>query len=201
MSNYTGPKLRRSRRLGVPIATTAKHAEVLEKKTKATRPRRRQRSLYGRQLEEKQKMAFYYNIGNKQIRAYLKEAQKSPESNTDALMGIIESRLDNALRRVGWARTIWQARKVVAHGHILVNGRRVDRPGYLLKPNDTIAPKEKSKDYVKSCADSAENVNAPGWIVPTENKMEAQVIRQPKMEDIQLPFNLDCSMVVEFFSK
>ncbi len=202
MNNYTGPKLRLSRRLSAAVAETAKHVETVEKGGKRFgRFRRRQKSLYAQQLTEKQKLAFYYNIGNKQLRRYLNAAQKSKGSTADALMEIIESRLDNVLRRLGWARTIWQARQLVVHGHIKVNGRKVDRPGYLVQANDAIAVKEKSQEYVKGCVASCEGVTVPGWLSGDGEKLEAQVIRTPKLEDVQLPFDLDCAMIVEFFSK
>jgi len=202
MSHYVGPKLKLSRRFGIPIAETPKHAEAVEKgRRRRPRMRRRQRSLYGRQLEEKQKLAFYYNLGRRQLRRYLDEAHRAKESTADALIEIIESRLDNVLRRLGWARTIWQARQIVAHGHIKVNNRRVDRPGYLVQPNDVIAPREASLEFVKSCAATAQNVSVPAWLALDENRFEAQVVRRPKIEDVQLPFDLDCGMIVELFSK
>jgi len=204
MNNYHGPKLRLSRRLGAPVSETAKHAEVIEKRGRPMsggKGRRRQRSLYGRQLDEKQKMNLYYNIGNKQLGRYLAIAKKNKASTTDVMMETVESRLDNVLRRLGWGRTIWQARQIVAHGHILVNGRRVDRPGYLVSPNDVIAPRESSKEFVKAAAGATENTHVPGWLVVDPAKFEAQVVRKPKVEDIQLPFDLDCSMIIEFFSK
>jgi small subunit ribosomal protein S4 len=202
MNNYTGPKLRLSKRAGVAIAETPKHVDAVEKGQKRFRRfRRRQRSLYGRQLNEKQKLAFYYNIGNKQLRRYLKEAQKSKGSTADALMCLLDSRLDNALRRLGWARTIWQARQLVVHGHIHVNGRKCDRPGYGVKVNDTLTPKPKSAEFVKACASSVAGRTAPGWMTFDEGKMEGQIIREPALEDLQLPFDLDLSMIIEFFSK
>jgi len=201
MGHYLGPKLKLSRRLGVPIAETPKHAEVVEKGRRGRPRMRRQRSLYARQMAEKQKLSFYYNIGRRQLRRYLQEAQRSKESTADALIEIVESRLDNVLRRLGWARTIWQARQMVSHGHIKVNGRRIDRPSYPVQPNDVIAPVESSLEFVKACAATAQNVSVPAWLALDENRFEAQVVRRPKIEDVQLPFDLDCGMIVELFSK
>jgi len=202
MNNYTGPKLRLSRRLGVPVANTPKHVDTIEKpKRKRGRFRRRQRSLYGRQLDEKQKLAFYYNIGNRQLRRYLAEAQKSKGSTADALMELVERRIDNVLRRAGWARTIWQARQMVVHGHIHVDGRKVDRPAYIVRKDEKITPKKSSAEFVKMCSDSTQNVPVPGWLSVEGEAPEVQVVRDPKLEDIELPFDLNCSMIVEFFSK
>jgi small subunit ribosomal protein S4 len=202
MNNYIGPKLRLSKRLSVAIAETPKHVDAVEAgQKKFGRFRRRQKSLYGRQLDEKQKLAFYYNIGNKQLRRYLKDAQKSKGSTADALMVLVDRRLDNVLRRLGWARTIWQARQLVVHGHVLVNGKKCDRPGFLVSVNDTITPKEKSRELIQTCASSVAGRTVPGWLTGNESTLEGQVIREPLLEDIQLPFDLDCSMIVEFFSK
>lgn len=203
MNDYIGPKLRLSRRLGVAIAETPKHVDIVERgeQRRWGRFRRRQKSLYGRQLDEKQKLAFYYNIGNRQLRRYLKAAQKSKGSTADMLMQLIERRLDNVVRRLGWARTIWQSRQLVVHGHVQVNGKKVDRPGYLVNPNEVIVPREKSRELLKTCAASAEGRQIPGWMANDEGKQEGQIIRLPTFEDIQLPFDLDCSVIVEFFSK
>jgi len=114
MNNYKGPKLRLSRRLGVPIAETPKHTLVLERRKVgfgggggSGKPRRRkQKSIYGMQLDEKQKLTFYYNIGNRQLRRYLELAKKNPASTADVLVELLEARLDNVLRRrAGRARS------------------------------------------------------------------------------------------------
>lgn len=202
MNNYKGPKLKLSRRLSVPIADTPKHSLVLEKRKRPWGKRRRKpRSIYGLQLDEKQKIAFYYNIGNKQILRYLDIAKKTRSSTADALIEIIETRLDNVVRRLGWARTVWQARQLVAHGHIAVNGRKVDRPGYQVAANDTITPRESSKKVVGNCAASAVNIGVPSWLTVDQEKFEGKVVGAPKIEDVQLPFSLNTSMIIEFFSK
>ena len=112
MGSYHGPKLRLTRSLEVPISETPKHVTPKRQKLPGAHGYRRSRlSLYGIQLKEKKKVAAYYNIRNAQFRRYLKEAQSARGSTTEALQRILETRLDNIVRRLRWARTIWQARR------------------------------------------------------------------------------------------
>jgi len=202
MGNYCGPKLRLSRSLAVPIAETPKHLNP----TRTARPgmhgfRPARRTLYGRQLAEKQKLALYYNIRNTQLRRYLQKAVKSKVNTPDALQVMLETRLDNVIRRLGWARTIWQARQLVSHGHFKVNGRKVDRPGYSVEAGDTIVAKDKSKAYIKACAEACEDAVTTDWLNVDSNKCEAQVKRLPTPEDVRLPFEIEFSHVIEFYTK
>jgi len=202
MGNYCGPKVRLSRSLGVPIAETPKHINL----KRTTRPgqhgfRPVRRTLYGRQLAEKQKLAFYYNIRNTQLQRYLVQASKSKMNSQEALQQLLESRLDNVIRRCGWARTIWQARQLVAHGHFLVNGKKVDRPGLSVEPGDMINVKDKSKAFVKACAEMSADAVVPGWLTVDTAKGEAQVTRLPNPEDVRLPFEVDYAKVIEFYTR
>ncbi len=202
MGGYSGPKVRLSRSLGVPIAETSKHLNP----RRTTRPgmhgfRPARRSLYGRQLAEKQKLAFYYNLRNAQLRRYMAEATRSKRSTPEMLQQLLETRLDNTLRRLGWARTIWQARQLVSHGHILVNGRKVDRPGYGVQPGDMITVKARSQKLIKACAESCEEPVVPQWLTADNNKWEAQVQRLPVPEDVRLPFEVDFAAVTEFYTR
>ena len=90
---------------------------------------------------------------------------------------------------------------MVVHGHIHVDGRKVDRPAYVVRKDEKITPKKSSAEFVKTCSDSTQNVTVPGWLSVEGEAQEMQVVRDPKLEDIQLPFDLNCSMIVEFFSK
>lgn len=202
MGNYCGPKVRLSRSLGVPIAETPKHLNL----KRNTRPgmhgfRPARRTLFGRQLLEKQKLAAYYNLRDTQFRRYLEKAAKSKTNTPEKLQELLETRLDNTIRRAGWARTIWQARQMVAHGHFYVNGRRVDKPGFGVSPGDVITVKESSKPYVKRCAESCEDVLVPGWIVVDPAKQEIIVQRLPLPEDVRLPFEVNYSMVIEYYTR
>jgi len=202
MGGYNGPKVRLSRSLGVPIAETAKHLNL----RRTTRPgmhgfRPARRSLYGRQLAEKQKLAFYYNLRNKQLRRYMAMASKSRRPTPEILQELLESRLDNTIRRLGWARTIWQARQLVGHGHFLVNGRKVDRPGYGVSAGDVISVKDKSKAFIKKCIEAADESLVPPWLTADNNRLEANVTRSPFPEDVRLPFEVDFASVTEFYTR
>ena len=202
MGNYCGPKVRLSRSLSVPIAETPKHINL----KRSTRPgmhgyRPARRTLYGRQLAEKQKLAFYYNIRNAQLSRYMEKAVNSKVNTPEALQEMLETRLDNVIRRVGWARTIWQARQLVSHGHFKVNGRRVDRPGFCVNPGDMITVKDSSKSYIKDCIAACTEAVVPAWVTPDNDKCEAQVTRLPTPEDVRLPFEIDYSLIVELFTR
>jgi small subunit ribosomal protein S4 len=202
MGNYTGPKVRLTRRLGVPICETNKHLNP----RKGNRPgmhgfRRGRPSLYGRQLAEKQKIACYYNVRDKQLRHYMERASTSKKDNVAALTELLETRLDNTVRRLGWARTIWQARQAVAHGHFFVNGHKVDRPSYNVRVGDVITVRESSQKFVKDCAETCEGPLAPEWLQLEENKLEGRVVRMPAPEDVRLPFEVEYGLVVEYYGR
>ena len=202
MGNYTGPKVRLSRRLGVPIAETGKHMNL----RRPNRPgmhgyRSPRRSLYGRQLIEKQRLAFYYNVRDRQMRRYVVTAQKGHASAADGLRQLLERRLDNVVRRLGWARTIWQARQIVAHGHLLVNGQKVDRPGFEVKAGDVISVCDKSQKFVAAAAEACEEKLVPAWLAAEEGKLVGTVTQLPMIEDIRVPFDLEYSLIIEYFTK
>src|SRR4030042_661910 len=131
MGTYHGPKVRLTRRVGVAIAETPKHINVRRPRRPGihgrTRPRK---SLYGERLAEKQKLCAYYNVRDTQFTRHVEQAQAVQGSTTDALHQILESRFDNVIRRIHWARTIWQARQMVSPGHFLIHGHKVDIPSY-----------------------------------------------------------------------
>lgn len=202
MGGYIGPKVKLSRSVGVPIAETSKHTNM----RRTTRPgmhgfRPARRSLYGRQLTEKQKLAFYYNVRDRQLRNYMTIANRAKRPTPDVLQQLLETRLDNTLRRLGWARTIWQARQLVNHGHIQVNGRRVDIPSYHVSQGDVISVKEASKPLVKACLESCEERMIPGWLTSEDGKLEGRVERMPFPEDVRLPFDVTYSLVIEFYTR
>ena len=202
MGNYTGPKVRLSRRLGVPIAETAKHLNLRRPNRPGMHGYRRGRpSLYGRQLAEKQKIACYYNLRDGQLRKYIASAAKSRRDSTAAIQELLETRLDNVIRRLGWARTIWQARQAVAHGHFQVNGRKVDRPSFRVKPDDVITVRDRSKKFVKDCAETCEGPLPPEWLSVDENKLEGRVTRKPAPEDVRLPFEIEFGLIIEYYGR
>ena len=202
MGNYCGPKLRLSRRLGVPIANTPKHRKAAEMERPGMHGQKRRRvSLYALQLHEKQKLTSYYNIRTRQLRRYLDKAAKTTGSTVEALQKILETRLDNVVRRAGWARTIWQARQMVVHGHILVNDKKVDRPSNNLKAGDVVTVKEDSRKFVEAAAATAEQDSKPDWIETEKGRLACKVLRVPQPDEVRLPFIIDYSLIIEFYSR
>src|SRR2546427_2347011 len=125
MARYLGPKVKLSRRVGVPIADVPKHTA----KRQLTVPgmhgyRGRRLKDYGIRQNEKQKLRYHYSVLERQFRKYLADAGRAKGNTGEALLRILEQRLDNVIRRLGWARTIWGARQIVNHGHVMVNGRK-----------------------------------------------------------------------------
>ncbi len=204
MGTYHGPKVRLTRRAGAPIAETPKHTNV----RRPTRPgmhgrRRPRRSLYGAQLAEKQKLSDYYNLRDRQFTRHVEQAQAVPGSTTDALQQILESRLDNVIRRLRWARTIWQARQMVSHGHFYINGHKVDIPSYQVQPGEVITVKPGSEPFVRAAMESAgeAEVQVPAWLSVNNETLRAKVERLPAPEEIRLPFEIDVAKVIEMYTR
>lgn len=204
MGNYTGPKVRLSRALGVPIAETPKHVSP----RKTTRPgqhgsRRVKTTLYGTQLKEKQRIACYYNVQDKQLRRYMKMAENSRQTTDREFQILLETRLDNVIRRLRWARTIWQSRQLVAHGHFLINGRKVDLPSYRIKTGDVIEVKDRSKTFVTTVIETTKSMGfaVPEWLVSDEATMKATVARLPEFEEVRLPFDVDFTNIIEYYMR
>ena len=200
--SYRGPKAKKSRRLGVAI--TPKSQKYLE-----TRPhppgqhgggRRRMNKMsdYGRQLQEKQRLRFQYNISESQLRRTYKRAASMGGSTPEVLIAMLETRLDAVVLRAGFARSIFAARQYVRHGHVNVNGKRVDIPSYQVKVGDEISIREKSKemDCFKYALSLAEKVP---YIATNENDLVAALNYEPKREEI--PVICDVPVVVEFYSR
>lgn len=201
MGHYTGPKVRLSRRVGAPVCETQKHINRRETRPGMHGFRRGRQTLYGLQLAEKQKIAYYYDVRDKQMRKYMSRASKGKTKADEALQQMLESRLDNIVRRAGWARTIWQARQMVAHAHFEVNGKKVDIPSYHCKPGDIVTVREKSQAFVKNVAQTAEAVTTLEWLTVDENALKATVNRLPALEEVRLPFEVDYAKIIEFYTR
>jgi len=204
MGGYSGPKVRLSRSLGVAIAETPKHVNPKRDKRPGIHGYRRvRRSLYGTQLTEKQRIGRYYNIRDGQVQRYVREAQMAKRSTTQVLQQLLETRLDNVVRRVHWARTIWQGRQMVSHGHFLVNGRKVNVPSFNVMAGDVISVKPRSENFVKQTAAAAEDMGfrVPDWLSLDEGKLKARVLYLPQLNDVLLPFDVDFSSVIEFYTR
>lgn len=204
MSRYTGPRVKRMRALGLDLPG-------LSRKSMWDRPyppgvhgpksaRRRKMSDYKKQLLEKQKLRVNYGLNERQFMRLYKEAVHSKEPSGDKLLELLERRLDNVVFRAGLAPTIPAARQLVCHGHILVNGRRLDIPSYRVRQNDVISLRERSQNL--SVVDEAlgdVRLARPEWLEFDEGKKSATVKDLPKSDSV--PFALEIDLVIEYYSK
>lgn len=201
MSRYTGPTWKVSRRLGYSILETG-----VELKKRAYGPgphakdKRKKPSEYGKQLIEKQKLRETYGVSEKQFQRLfgIAKAKKGVVTGV-AFMQLLESRLDNLVYRLGFARTRRQARQLVNHCHVLVNDKKVNIPSYIVSVGDTIAVKEASKNLavVKSSLESAPKT--PAYVELDKDKVSGKYIRLP--ERSELTREIDESQVVEFYNR
>ena len=162
---------------------------------------RKKQSEYGIQLNEKQKVKFIYGLLEKQFKKYYVMATKQSGITGQNLLQILESRLDNVVFRLGLANTRREARQIVNHGHILVNGSKVDIPSYLVKPGDVVAVREKSKSSVriKEIVEANEKRIIPKWLSMDKNKLEGKVLQLSDREDID--YDVEEHLIVELYSK
>lgn len=198
---YTGPKVRLSRRVGV--ALTPRASRVMEKKphTPGQPPRGRRRgkvSDYSRQLLEKQRLRFSYNVHERQMRTYYQRASRRGGNTIDNLIHELESRLDALVMRSGLARTIYAARQTVSHGHIQVNGKPVNIPSYQVRPNDVISVREKSKK-IPGFREALSTAKAPPYLSVDVNEMSATLMKLPDRAEV--PVVCDMSQVIAFYSR
>ncbi len=198
MARYTGPKVRLSRRVGVPIADIPKHTSKRQLNPPGVHGYRMRRLRdYGLRLNEKQKIRYHYNIMEKQFRRYVDEAARRPGNTGELLLQLLETRLDNLVRRCGFARTIWAARQIVAHGHVRVNGQKVDRPSYAVKVGDTITFKNGVHKLVREQMETMAGYEVPGWIDVNPGELSAKVVSLPAPD--QVPFDVNPNLVIEFY--
>ena len=162
---------------------------------------RKKQSEYGIQLNEKRKVKFIYGVLEKQFRKYYVMATKQEGITGQNLLQILESRLDNVVFRLGLANTRKEARQIVNHGHILVNGKKVDIPSYLVKPGDVVAVREKSKGSarMKEIVETNEKRVIPKWLSMDKNKLEGRVLQLSDREDID--YDVEEHLIVELYSK
>ena len=191
------PVLKRCRQLGIdPVVMGINKTSHREPKR-----RRRQESEYGIQLREKQKAKFIYGVLEKQFRGYYNRAMKIEGITGDNLMTLLECRLDNVVFRLGFARTRKEARQTVRHGHITVNGKRVDIPSYQVKSGDVVAVAEKARDLlpIKEALISSEHMAVPAWLEVDIEKLKGTVLQLPTRDQIDL--DIDAQLIVELYSK
>ncbi len=195
------PVLKRCRSLGIDPVVMGINKESHRK----PKQRRRQESEYGAQLREKQKAKFIYGVLEKQFRGYYELALKNEGITGDNLMTILETRLDNVVFRLGFARTRKEARQTVRHGHITVNGKRVDIPSYRVKAGDKIAVAPKFKDLlpIKEALIYTEHMAVPAWLEVDIEKLAGSVLSTPSRDQIDLVTDgtIDPQFIVELYSK
>lgn len=199
--SYRGPKVKKSRRLG--IALSLKAQKGLERRPGPPgmhqRTRRQKMSDYGRQLQEKQRLRFQYNVSEKQLRRYYKEASRLKLATPEALIQLLESRLDNLVFRAGLARSIHAARQYVRHGHFEIDGKRVDIPSYHVEPGTTVTVREKSKKM--ECFSFALSTTERVPYINTEDtKLSFTYNSVPAREEITA-IVCDVPVVVEYYSR
>ena len=200
MAKNTQPIAKRCRALGISPASMGYY----KKNTEMRKPggqRRKKKSEYATQLQEKQKVKFVYGIMEKQFHSYYEKAARMPGKTGDNLLVLIERRLDNVIFRLGFAATRREARQLVNHGHFTVNGRRVNIPSFQVKPGMVIAPKESSRNLEKIKANVEANSfrQAPRWLEYDAANMIAKVVAVPTREDIDMP--IEEHLIVELYSK
>ncbi len=172
-----------------------------KKSNRKAQRQQRKLSEYGTQLREKQKAKFIYGVLEKPFRNYYAKAERMEGQTGANLMIMLESRLDNVVYRLGWARTRREARQIVDHKHILVNGKTVNVPSYLVKAGDVIEVKEKKKSSqrYKDVMESAGARLVPEWLESDKENLKGRVVELPKREAIDVP--VDEMLIVELYSK
>ncbi|WP_428940508.1 30S ribosomal protein S4 [Fontivita pretiosa] len=198
MARYIGPKVKLSRRVGVPIADIPKHTAKEELELPGMHGYRgRRHTEYGVRLTEKQKLRYHYGVLERQFRRYMDMAKKSKGNTANTMIQILETRLDNVLRRLGVGRTIWATRQIVAHGHVLVDGVKTDIPSYLVKPGQVITFKEKIHKLLRENMEQNPGHAVPGWLEWNPAQLTARVLALPTPEDV--PFEVNMNLIIEFY--
>jgi small subunit ribosomal protein S4 len=204
MSRYTGPKARISRRLGTNIWGTAGESRALERRPyppgEHGRSRRRNASEYLLQLQEKQKARFTYGLNERQFRNLFEEANRRKGVTGELMLQLLERRLDNIVYRAGWASTRPQARQFVSHGHIDVNGKRVNIPSYRVRKGDVISLRPKARQMVQIQWNRDVLARTPpAWLDVEDDGNAVRVREYPVREQIDVPVREQ--LIVELYSK
>lgn len=202
MARHTGPKARINRRLNGLIYESGGASRAYDRRPgpPGMRTRIRRPSNYGAALIEKQKIKHYYGLGERQLRRYYDRATRMKGNSGEQLLIMCERRLDNVVRRAGLAKTRPQARQGVAHGHFMVNGQKVDKPSYLLRPGDVVSIRPHTNlvnIYRERCEDSS--IEPTEWLTVDTSMLQITVQGLPGPSDISLP--VDVNTVVEFLSR
>ena len=197
MAKNTQPILKRCKTLGIDPTVVG----VSQKSIRTPNPGRRKQSEYGLRLNEKQKAKFIYGVLEKQFRKYYVMATKQNGVTGEILLSILESRLDNVVYRLGFANTRREARQMVSHGHITVDGKKVDIASYLVSPGEVISIREKSRNSVRIKEVLEQNAQTPiaKWLELDRNTLQGKVVALASREDID--YDINETLIVELYSK
>ncbi|HYW93324.1 MAG TPA: 30S ribosomal protein S4 [Gammaproteobacteria bacterium] len=206
MAKYTGPKCKLSRRQGTDLLLKSRGSS-LEGKCKINSPpggpgqRRTRLSDYGIQLREKQKLRWMYGVLERQFRNYYKKASRSRGATGERLLQMLEARLDNVVYRMGFAATRAEARQLVSHKAIMLNGRKVNIPSYQVQPGDivTVAEKARKQARIQAALETATQIGLPEWVTVDDKKYEGTFKALPERGELAPDINE--SLVVELYSK
>ncbi|HYV31710.1 MAG TPA: 30S ribosomal protein S4 [Candidatus Binatia bacterium] len=202
MARYTGPRVRISRRFGVPIFGPTKYLERRNYAPGVHGPKSRRKTTdYGLGLMEKQKLRYYYGLLERQFRGVYERALKRRGVTGEQMLQILETRLDNVVYHLGFANTRAAARQMVGHGHVKVNGRKVSISSYSLRVNDTVEVRDnsRSRQMATKNLESATSRVVPDWLSLSRDAFKGVVMRIPTRDEIQPIANEQA--VVEFYSR
>ncbi|SFB36783.1 small subunit ribosomal protein S4 [Cohnella sp. OV330] len=199
MSRYTGPKFKLSRRLGISLSGTGKDLKRAFPPGQHGANQRRKISGYGQQLLEKQKLRHMYGLNEKQFRNLFDRASKLKGKSGENFMFLLESRLDNLVYRLGWSNSRAGARQLVSHGHVTVNGKKVDIASYTVQVGDIIGLRERSRGLkaIKEASESRHHI--AGYLDFNQAAMEGKYVRLPSREELSQ--DIDEQQIVEFYSR
>ncbi|WP_194911378.1 30S ribosomal protein S4 [Catenulispora rubra] len=202
---YTGPKVRRSRRAGVPLTAKAERVMVrrpLPPGQHAAGPRAGKQSDYGRQLAEKQKIRWYYDLSERQLRTLFDKNRRRSGRAGENVIAALESRLATVVLRAGLAPSIYAARQFVNHGHVTVDGAKVDIPSYAVRPGQVVAVRAKSRlmpAFQAAAAGQYADERSAAYLDVRRDELAVTLTREPKRAEVPVPF--DEQLLVEFYSR
>lgn len=196
MAKMMGPRFKQCRRLGLNVSG---HPKAMDRALKGTSRADKKLSDYGTQLLEKQRLRAYYGVMEKQFKRNVEEAFHSKMQPGEALLRILESRLDNMVYRMGFANSIRQARQMVNHGHFLVNGSKIDIPSYRLQPGDEVVLRDKSRKTEMFAENFANNLSTVPYVEKNVEEFKGVYVRFATREE--LPITINEQLIVEFYSK
>ncbi|MCT4660227.1 MAG: 30S ribosomal protein S4 [Tissierellales bacterium] len=196
MARMREPRFKQCRRLGLNVYG---HPKAMNRAKRGTSRADRKLSTYGEQLLEKQRLRTYYNVSEKQFSKYVKDALAGQGNTGEVLVQRLETRLDNLVYRAGFANSIRQARQIVVHGHILLNGKKVDRPSFKVAVGDVLTLRDRSKKIDMFTANFQEIATGVSYIEKDVDKLTAKLVKMPAREEV--PVQIQDQLIVEFYSR